>query len=400
MDNRSFEEKLRSQLHDVAEQVEAAPLPRTAARRTRFRQGFAVAAVLLFAIAVGGTSVALLTDTDEQPNVTPITDPDSGADRRGSGGSYPCAHPQLEGECIAHGEYDGIEWWIGAHMEGDDLCTSNVQEERTGLSGSGMGCGPHDPEKIGFGVSSGDDYQSGIASGEVSRNVARLVLERSDGPPIELQLYPAPPGFSLDVDFYNVFLPDDATRLVAYDSSGIEVAEQDAQLADFKFPRSEVVNPRTEIATGEEEGHPWSFVVREELMNGEIAPCTDVSFGREEEFGAGGSCSPSVPDKHPLGFSQSSFESGPDVIVVFGVVDSMASEVIVDLDRGDTYPAQVFEGPDGFRDDVAYYVVWVPRDGGPPTPPGHVIALDPDGNEVGREKLCGDFLSEGGTCGN
>jgi hypothetical protein len=399
MDNRSFEDRLRSELQDAVADVEAAPLPRAGVRRARSRQLLAVAAVLAVTLAVGATTVTLLTGGGDRPNDL-VGSAEESKDARGTGGTYPCRHPELDGECIAHGEYDGIEWWIGAHMEGGDLCTSDVHADDTGVTGSGMGCGPHDPDTIGFGVTSGDAYESDIASGEVGPSVARLVLERSEGSPIELQLYPAPPGFPLDVNFYNVFLPEDATKLVAYDSSGEQVAEQSAERAEFEFPQSEVVTPRTEIATGEEEGHPWSFVVREEFMNGGITPCFDVSFGHQEEFGAGGSCNPTVPDKHPLGFSQSSFESGPDVLVVFGVVDSRATEVIVELDRGDGYVAEVFEGPDGFREDIAYFVVWVPREDGPPNPPGHVVAYDSDGNEVGREKLCGDIASEGSTCGN
>jgi hypothetical protein len=399
MGNRSFEDRLRSELHDAVAHVEATPLPRAGVRRARSRQLLAVAAVLAVSVAVGATTVTLLTGGGDRSNDL-VGSLEESEDARGSGGSYPCRHPELDGECVAHGQYDGIEWWIGAHMEGDDLCTSDVHADHSGVTGSGMGCGPFDPDRIGFGVTSGDQYESDIASGEVAPTVDRLVLERSEGPPIELQLYPAPLGFPLDVSFYNVFLPEDATRLVAYDSSGERVAEQSAERAEFEFPQSEVVSPRTEIASGEEQGHPWSFEAHEELMNGQVTPCEDVSFGYQEEFGGGGSCDVGVPDKHPLGFSQSSFESGPDVIVVFGVVEPRATEVIVDLDRGDSYVAELFDAPDGFRLDVSYYVVWIPREGGPPNPPGHVVALDPDGNEVGRKDLCGEIANEGGTCGN
>jgi hypothetical protein len=403
MDNRSFEDRLRSELHDAVADVEAAPLPRAGARRARSRQLLAVAAVVAVAVSVGATTVTLLRGGGESRNDlagNPEESPEGADDARGSGGSYPCRHPELNGECVAHGEYDGIQWWIGAHMEGDDLCTSDVHANHSGVTGSGMGCGPFDPDRIGFGVTSGDHYESDIASGEVASTVTRLVLERSEGSPIELQLYPAPPGFPLDVSFYSVFLPEDATKLVAYDSSGEQVAEQSAERAEFEFPQSEVVSPRVEIASGEEQGHPWSFRVHEELMNGDVTPCTDVMFGQGEEFGGGGSCYHGVLDKHPIGFSQSSFESGPDVIAVFGVVDAKATEVVVELDRGDAYTTDVLEAPDGFQDTIGYYVLWIPREGGPPNPPGRIIASDAEGSEVGREDLCGDIASEGGTCGN
>lgn len=406
MDNRSFEDRLRSDLHDAVADVEAAPLPRAGARRARSRQFLAVAAVLAVAVAVGATTVTLLTNGEQRPNVH-VAAPEAVADQRGSGGTSPCYHRDLEGQCVAYGRYDEdrhdealfTEWWLGAHMDGDDLCVSDEHASKTAGGGGGMACGPYDPDKIGFGVTSSADFPHGIASGEVPGRVDRLLLERSDGPALELELYSPPEDFPLDVLFYNVFLPDDARALVAYDAAGNEVARHEVELAgDITLPKPEAVSPRTVIASGEEEGHPWTFEVREE--GAELTPCTQVMFGRQEEFGGGGSCYPDVPARHPIGFSQSSFERGPDVIAVFGVVDSKAAEVFVLLERGDGYNAEVFEGPDGFRDDVSYYVAWIPRKGGPPNPPGRVIAYESDGTPVGQEKLCGDIAAEGGTCGN
>lgn len=397
MDNRSFEEKLRAQLHDAVGQLEAAPLPESAPRRARFRQMVGIAAVVLVVAVVAGTALTVLSDSGD-PSSGIASAPEGGDDARGSGGTYPCSHKELDGECVAHGEYDGTEWWIGARMEGDDLCTSDVQEDRTGLSGSGMGCGSHDPDKIGFGVSTASQHPP-VASGEVAAHVDRLLLERSEGPALELELYPAPEGFPLDVRFYNVFLPDDALELVAYDSKGDVAARQEIPgVGDFNLSRPEVVSPRTEIAVGEVEGNPWTFEAREELTNGDITPCADVTFGYQEEFGGGGSCNIGIPGKHPLGFAQSSFESGPPVIAVYGAVDARATEVLVELESGDSYEAEVFEAPSGFRNDVSYYVVWIPREGRP-NPPGRIVALDATGNEIGREDLCGDIASSGGTCG-
>ena len=398
MDNRSFEDRLRTELQEAVTDVEPAPLPRTAARRTRVRQMVAVAAVIAVVAAVTGTTMTVLSGSDD-PSRDVASTREGVDDPRGTGGTYPCSHPEIEGQCIAHGEFDGTEWWIGAHMKGDDLCKSDAQEGPDGLGGSGMGCGPYDPEKIGFGVTSYSDHLEKIASGEVAASVDRLLLERSDGPALELELYPAPDGFPLDVRFYNVFLPEDALELVAYDAQGNVVARQTAEVAGFNFPRPQVVSPRTRIASGEIEGHPWTFEAREELTNGDVTPCSDVMFGYQEEFGGGGSCYHRVPDKHPIGFSQSSFERGPAYIVVFGVVDARATEVVVELDRGDAFTTEVHEAPEGFRDDIVYYVVWIPRVDRP-NPPGRIVAFDAGGFEVGREELCGEIASRGGTCGN
>ncbi len=67
--------------------------------------------------------------------------------------------------------------------------------------------------------------------------MARVVVAREHHAPIELELYPAPEGFPLDIRLYNVFLPFDATAVVAFNSDGEETARQeilrDSEMDEF-----------------------------------------------------------------------------------------------------------------------------------------------------------------------
>ena len=220
-----FEDRVRAGLQTAALDAPVAGFPRSSRGRIRRRQAVGAAVVLTAFVTIGASAVGVLSMITDRPVQLDTARSD---DPRGTGGTYPCSKKDLESECVATGRYRGTSWWLGAYVDEKGLlCLTDWQDGPGDGVGGGSSCGEHDPSEIGLGISVSSKLYPGIATGEVGPEVARVVVAREDHAPIELELYPAPDDFPLDVRFYNVFLPFDATAVVGFNSDGEEIARQD-----------------------------------------------------------------------------------------------------------------------------------------------------------------------------
>lgn len=386
-----FELRIREALRSEVSDIQARPF--VGVRRARTGQLVnAIAAATVVGVIVFGV-VAILDDPSDIGRVS------VGAveDARASGGTAPCDYPErlpkLRGECVATGAYEGTSWWVGAYTKDDQVCMS---ETRTN-AGASSGCWEHDPEAIRLGVSSTSASEVIVGHGLVHANVGQLVLTRTDGDPIDVELYPAPDGLPFDARFFHVFLPLDVKDLVAYTADGAEVARQPVGPIDNYFGalHARPITPRTRIAEGNFAGHPWTFSAYEERTDGNVVPCVELFYGKGESLGGGGGCEIGVPHDRKLGMSQVTFE-GHRSLAVAGAVHPDATDVKVELGSGEVYDATLVR-PEQFESGVGFYVVWfeAPSVKGPE---GAVVAYDSSGSEIARHELCARML-DGGTCG-
>lgn len=397
----------------AAEAGHPGPPPESLARRTATRRGsmvMGVVAVIGAALIAGNSMTDGFRDGTRRHSVAVGATP---TQEDPSQGSPP---QEMQGDLVAQGENGSINWWLSAYRDGSNLCTEFFTEEANG-GGGGGGCGGVDLDRhpIGLSTHSGDDSPS--ATGHVPLAVERLDMVMTDGSTSTVtEFYEAPEGVGFPIKFYVVIpFPEETDGLVAYDGAGDVVGRQEVFGPDDEPKISRVAGPFV-IDEGQHEGIPYLFkgyvetqepadsgpsffdgdVEKQELSERDAwtYPCHEFLFGKREEFGGGGGCDIPLARGHHVNYSQQSFDSDPAVMVVHGSVKPAVDRVIVEMESGKVYEAEMFE-VDGT--DFRFFLVF------PETSqagvPGEVVAYR-GADEVERVPLCGhDMASAGGSCG-
>lgn len=388
----------------AAEAGEPGPLPAGMARRSARRRGGTIAGAALLVMGVLFGSMYLATarlepGEDRRESSVAIT---SGPDDPATESNEQPPPESMKGDLVAQGETQGVRWWLTAYTDdNDDLCTEFFTQDESG-GGGGGGCGPFDPERhpIGLGVQSGDGLAS--ATGHVPLRVERLELMMRDGSssPV-IEFHDAPEGFDLPVKFY-VLIPfpqDDAQELIAYDETGEVVGRQEVFNPNDE-PKTSRVAGSFVIDEGEHQGIPYVFrgrVEEQRMDEGETwtYPCHEFMLGEGERYGGGGGCDIPLARGHDINFSQTSFETHPDIVAIHGGLRPGIDRVTVELDSGERFEARIFDVPET---DFGFYLVFpdAPRDKGLS---GEVVAYR-GLKEVERLELCDAALTTvGGSCG-
>ena len=390
-----FDRKVAGLMHDLAADVTAPPaIPRRVTVRARLGQAFIVGGVAVSVLLIVFAAGVALRATGARDPIRPVPGGPL-EEERGSGGTYPCSvepephQPPKDTKCVAKGEFEGTGWSMVTYPDRDGRCldVTFIKEGEGGGGGGSCGVGDEQPT-LGVGISSGDE-QGEVAYGEVAPEVALVEVERENGDSFEVELYPAPQGSGLDVNFYLVLLPEDHAAIVAYNSKGEEIDRQKTN-HEFRDP-AEPLGPAQTVATGDVEGQPWVLEAYEQKQGDNVQICTELMFGRDETQGAGGGCSMKAPVGPHIGFSQSGFgQEFPNLIALVGTVSTEVVQLDLELDDGRVIPIEIIEGPADF--ETAFFVAFPPPadDGGLP---GYLVGKDASGEVLDRVELCKDRIA-------
>jgi hypothetical protein len=319
----------------------------------------------------------------------------------------PCEDKMLATEderahCIARGTYDGSSWFYGAYLNDGELC---IHLNEPG-GGGGTGCGEaRSARTVSPGLSSGGPG-SPILTATVPEHSVSVVVETERGETVEAPVYDAPDELGLSLRFVLLFdLPKGAERVIAYDSSGNEIARSSLRLLlDANRSLQEKVGDANGwmIAFDVIDGESWDLSA--DLRHKEDLQCVTLGLGNDVEAAdvelAATSCYED-PKAVDLSLEQMWWEGLEGRAPVFGLVGREVHKVELRLDDAEPQDIEIRRSPaEGlWRDRPVYevdFVVAFPPLGAT----GEVVALDVSGKVVASWPLCMSERPQGayGSC--
>lgn len=357
MNDRAFEDLVRTSLAGAADAAPSAPpLPRL---RVRARQAALVAAGGLVAVAGALGAVRVGGEVFAKPDLVPVGPGEVMMDARGAGGEYPCeladtGSGRPAGSCIATGERDGVRWTLGASLERNgDLCMILWSVGGPGAGVAGSSCNAYEPETIGLEQTGMGDLPL-LAYGHVPAGAESLYLEHG-GDSFELEVYPAPPGFPTNDGFYLVWLPDDASRIVAYDAGGEVVATRELDSSRPDLPPGET--GYATVAEGTHEGVPWVLETYSIDDGGREITCTRVLVGPHLTR-PHGPCDATFGSSSAVGVGAFSAPELPGYIALGGVTRSTSRSITFETGGG-SIDATVHDAPAGLDETLRFFVAFL-----------------------------------------
>ena len=382
MPSAEFENTVRRGLSDLAGDVTAPVLRLRARKRVRTHQALTALATLL---VVGITAAGALTVLGTEPERYVRVGGGRLLNTRGAGGQFPCSDEQMEmpgggQRCVAVGSYRGVDWSLAASLDPKHgLCLW------TGTSGGGnlaAGAGGSCDEYTEGGITLSESRLGDLpmlAVGAVPGATERLFLEHGGDDRFELQVYPTPANFPLDLKFYLVWLPDDAQNLLAYNRSGDVIAERRLDGAE---PGKSQETKHFVVERGEIEGVAWTLESYGDVIDGRETVCTALILGDAEPANT---CHGSF-DGRGLSVTVAYPSELPGRAVVSGVMSSKIEELILQLKKGEDTGTAILRAPEPVEPALEF-VMGFPTVGDDGTIAGRIVGRDGSSRKVAEQRL-------------